>query len=423
MNRRFVISKTGFADTLGIGLLLLVSFLDNTVFAFPVRIDLILLALAGGIFLLGKGGLSLQNDKFTILFLLSFLVVVFNNYEIRRGNYTYAFTFALLLILLNTRKKNYDRWASTFYKFLLWFGVFAATITYVCYFVPGIYTSYILPRANDAYYNSLVYCFRMGYQPGIAVHYSSNGMFLAIFSGIAFCEFVSIKKGKTLSRILFVIFAMIALLLTAKRAHVLFAAAGMLVVYYMSNADKKQTRLFKILGIMIVAAVLFVIVGQFIPSISGFIDRFIQSNENGDILNNRDTLYSYAILLFLGNPILGNGWGSYKYLRQGVFGEYNNAHNVFFQLLAETGVIGTAIFICVILTLLITCIKSFQKVNRSKQQYSIQEYKLSAFGVFMQCFFLLYCFTGNPLYDRVIWVPVVLSAVIGNCIGRVDRGI
>ena len=226
------------------------------------------------------------------------------------------------------------------------------------------------------------------------------------------------KHMKGISGDKITILALVSLLLTAKRAHVLFGIGAMLVVYYMKNADHKSTRLFKMLAIIILALVLFVIIGQFIPAINGFIERFLEAEESGDILNNRSTLYTFAILLFSQNPLLGSGWGSYKYLRESVFGEYNNAHNVFLQLLAETGVIGTVIFISIIVTMLIVTVKTFHKMCVNRECYSKAMYRSCAFAVYMQVFFFLYCFTGNPLYDQIIWIPTVLSAVASFYIGR-----
>lgn len=422
MEQRFVIDAKKTMISCGMLLLLLVTFSNYTVFAVPMRYSLILIAFSGMLFFVKMSRILHKVNYLSLFFLLSFAAVVLNNYELKRGNYIYVVTFFVLLLLVFSCDKLCPYWWPVFYRFLFIFGVIAALVTFICYFIPSVYTGVILPRADAAYYASLLYCFRMGYQAGIAVHYSSNGMFLALFVGVVFSMYLSPKKrNKTASYILLVLFAMVALLLTAKRAHVIFAAAGMLVVYYMDNADRKQTRLFKMVGIVITALVLFIVLGQFIPGISGFIDRFIESQEQGDLLNNRSTLFSYAITLFLQNPFFGTGWGSYKYLRESTYGDYNNAHNVFLQLLAETGIIGAFLFTGLILMLLVMSMKTYNKICKNKKLYSIDEKRICGFAVFMQCFFILYCFTGNPLYDRITWVPVVLSALASRYIGKSKR--
>lgn len=416
----FKISKKKTIILSGIFLLLFVTLLDNTVFALSVRHGMLLVLVSCMLFLIQIGKKFFRLNWFMALFVLGFVLILTNNYEFGKQNYVYELSFAVLVLILLSAERTFEIWHEFFFKCILLFGLVCAIVTYACYFVPEIYTSVILPNAQDVYYNSLVYCFRMGYQPGIATHYSSNGMYLAMFSGCVFSMYVSQNK-KMNKYILATVFAVVALLLTAKRAHVLFGLAAMLVVYYMRNIDKKSTRLFKLLAIVIAALVLFIIIGQFIPAIGGFIERFSEAKESGDILNNRSTLYAYALLLFRQNPVLGSGWGSFKYLRESVFGEYNNAHNVFLQLLAETGIIGTLIFTCMIICMLVVAVQTFHKISINRSLYSKTEYCSSAFAVYMQVFFFLYCFTGNPLYDRIIWIPTVLSAVVSFYLGRIQR--
>ena len=417
MNVQLKISKRRTIVFVGMFLLLFVTLFDNTVFALAVSQGMVIILISGLLFTTQLRKKILQINWFVALFTIGFIFVLVNNYEFKHQNYIYELTFTVLIVIIYSAQRTFSIWYDFFFKILFLFGLICSIVTYASYFVPEIYTSVILPNAQDVYYNSLVYCFRMGYQPGIATHYSSNGMYLAIFSGCAFSMYVSQNK-KTGKYIILTILAMVSLLLTAKRAHVLFGIGAMLVVYYMKNADHKSTRLVKMLAIIILALVLFVIIGQFIPAINGFIERFLEAEESGDILNNRSTLYAYAILLFSQNPLWGNGWGSYKYLRESVFGEYNNAHNVFLQLLAETGVIGTVIFTSIIISMLIVTVKTFHKMCVNRENYSRTVYRSCAFAVYMQVFFFLYCFTGNPLYDRIIWIPTVLSAVVSFYVGR-----
>lgn len=332
-------------------------------------------------------------------------------------NFTYALTFAVLTIIVFSAARTADIWYNLFFIAVLVCGIICSIATYLFYFLPDLYTSTILPIVDNVYYNSLVYCFRLGYQPGIAVHYSSNGMYLALFSGCAFSLYVTQRNHK-MHYAFFTVIALVSLFLTAKRAHVLFGLAAMLVVYYMANADRKSTRLFNTMAIVVAALVLFVIIGQYIPSISGVIDRFIESQESGNLLNNRSTLYLYAIALFYQNPLFGTGWGGYKYLRESLFGDYNNAHNVFLQLLAETGVFGTLLFITLFIIMLVMVTRRFHYVSTHRHYFTFAQYRVCAFAVYMQVFFLLYCMTGNPLYDRLIWVPTILSAVASCYIGR-----
>lgn len=418
LDGKIVIEYKKLALSLAILMLMFFSFMANTVYEPSVAVSLIAFMSSAVIILASVLKYINRIDYSGLVFIISFVVVLLGNYEITRGNYAYVLVYFLLTLIFVYRRFICSYFMAAFYYFLLIFGVIAAAVTFLCYLFPSIYTEFILPKAHEVYYQSLVYCFEQGYQPGFAVHYSSNGMFLSLLCGISFAIFLNRKKkGKLLPAIL-LIASVIALFLTAKRAHVLFSLATMLLVYYFHNSKNKQSRIVKIIGIVIIGVVLFIIVGQFIPEMQNVINRFIEAERSGDILNNRSDLYEYAIQLFLSNPIFGCGWGSYKYLRDANFNDYNHAHNVFLQLLAETGIVGFVIFVVLFAVMLINCAKVYIAICKNDLKVTLLEKRICCFAAYIQCFFILYCFSGNPLYDKVMWVPVVLSAAISMYIGR-----
>lgn len=400
--------------------LLSVSFLDNTIYALSVKLDIILVLFSFFLIVVSTKRLALKADVLQALLLLSALVVLFRNRELERRNFLYTLTYLTLVLIAFSAGKSYTQWGRVFVKFLFCFGIVATFFTYLFFLLPDLYVRSVLPTVEPVYYQSLLYCIRQGFQPGFAVHYSSNGMFLAVFIGLILSLYLkpNVQSVHSVHRgyILVGLVAMIALFLTAKRAHILFALFAGMVVYYIHNSDRKVTRIFKITGIIMAGVIGFVITAQYIPSIGNVVDRFIEGGRSGDMLNNRGVLYEFAIGMFRSNPIFGSGWGSYKYTRDMVLGDYNNAHNVFLQLLAETGIVGTVIFVALFVVMLYYSIQTYRTISLRKGLYTPQEHCLAAFSVFMQCFFLMYCLTGNPLYDRVVWVPVMLSAICSRYI-------
>lgn len=147
------------------------------------------------------------------------------------------------------------------------------------------------------------------------------------------------------------------------------------------------------------------------PSLSTTISRIASLFDGGDITNGRLYFYQFAIKWFKESPVWGIGWDGFKYrlnLEQGAyvgFISYMSAHNVYLQVLCEFGIVGFSVF----------CLKLIQdtlfytkKINWKNRDISSRR-NIMSFAVSMSIFFVLYCFTGNPLYDVEIFMPYMLS--------------
>ena len=76
--------------------------------------------------------------------------------------------------------------------------------------------------------------------------------------------------------------------------------------------------------------------------------------------------------------------------------DYLDAHNVYLQVLAETGLLGFTLFIACIGTTFLTTYRVIQASDRVESQFD----RTAALYSFMyQVYFILYCATGNCLYD------------------------
>ena len=58
-------------------------------------------------------------------------------------------------------------------------------------------------------------------------------------------------------------------------------------------------------------------------------------------------LWADALDLFKSNPILGTGFNTYAYMKR--VGNYADTHNIYVKVLIETGVVGLALFLCLLL--------------------------------------------------------------------------
>lgn len=399
-------------------LLLLISvFCDSTIFALRYRNSMIIIGICGmllsiGLMLKNKSKLYIpkKKDLIDILFLCFIFLVFVNNWDLKFNNYRYEVLFLIVVILFRYRDEFSNLYVETLLIFLRYFGFLATMATIFFCLFPEVFAAKVLPIVPKAYYANILYCFQRGYQSGFALHYSSNGLFLVLYIGYLFSKIISKEEYK--KNILLLLVAYVALFLTAKRAHIVFSVLAIYITYYFGNEERKRTRLFNSIGILLISISSFIVLYQFIPQIGMFINRFSDAFASDNILGERRELFLYAIELFFSNPISGKGWGGYKYLANDSIGQYNEAHNVFLQLLAETGIIGFLIGSAIIISVIIATIHKY-RIYIYDKSFNKKELRLLAFSTFYMVFFGMYCMVGNPLYDNQLLLLFMIVSSMG----------
>lgn len=347
------------------------------------------------------------------MMLLCMIVILCNrNNNFIHGEFEDGFSFiAIAIFFLLVRKQ--DSWHKLIMP-IIWFWVAIHTIvTLLEYAVPGFYMSQIFPLMPSYAEMHLRSVFKLGYMPGLAVHYSTNGMYLAVGLIISGISLLFSKAHKRIGAIVFIVTA-VALLLTGKRGLIIFPAAALVMVYYLYNSDKPLSRFGKIIVLAIAVIILFTIGSTFIPSLSNFINRFVETSEAGDVSLGRLEQSALALNVFSHNWLFGTGWDSFKYLYKAQFGTLLNVHNIYIQLLSENGIIGAFPFLVFFIAAFFRAIKSLIYLRK----YYTGEYYAGEFyiglSLAMQCFFLLYGMTGNPLYDQQVFYPYIVSIAAGE---------
>jgi O-antigen ligase len=343
-----------------------------------------------------------------ILFILSILVYCINNYYIEINNsFGYLRYFLLFALLFIGRTiYNFPNRIVKLYTYMSLIHVFA---TIWLKFDAYSYKNIIVKMFDAKRQSLLLAHYAHGWISGLANHYSSNGMYLAttillLFSYILFSDS---NRRKKQFKLLFCL-AFLALLFTGKRAHMIFSVMAMLLVYYIYSANKKHGRFFKILTIVIGVIGFFYIGYSLFPNLFSFIGRFYETAEDGDVTQGRLTTWTAVMSVFRTSPLFGIGWMRFSTLAEG-FGVTSNAHNVYIQLLCETGIVGFTVFVAMFVSMFAISVYLFSKMRTGRVALPDEEQKNMAFSIGMQLFFLLYCFSGNPLYDAPMFVPYFLS--------------
>ncbi|MEO5875186.1 MAG: O-antigen ligase family protein [Streptosporangiaceae bacterium] len=135
-----------------------------------------------------------------------------------------------------------------------------------------------------------------------------------------------------------------ALVATGTRGAALGCAAGLLVLMATANGPRGRADLV-VLGFSVAALAVF----AFSDQILAFIQRG-ESAEKLSSLNSRTDLWSLALDAFRQQPIFGHGMGAARGLFLAETG-LGGGHNAFVNALVDEGVVGTALFLGLLLTL------------------------------------------------------------------------
>jgi O-antigen ligase len=148
-----------------------------------------------------------------------------------------------------------------------------------------------------------------------------------------------------------------ALLLTQSRGGLLAFVAILLIHACLSARDRK-TRMRRVAIVLVVCLLAGVAAGSFFQRL-GEIDDFTTVS--------RLAIWGGAFTVFAQSPMLGTGFGNLRSLMGGLLnlpdGWTGDAHNLYLELLAETGLIGFMVFIFLMIYALRTAVKQFRKTR------------------------------------------------------------
>lgn len=396
-----------FAAVVPIVLLLFCSFFINT-FASSILVRLALTCVSVVLALM----VSLQariryeiNGPMVALLLVCAMALLNQNHDVLSGEYSWlVFFFASLsvAIILGYGEGSPFRQAV---KIVAYLGLFFSLATILMWIYPPLFEI-----VKETFFSASVSA--GSYRSGFTAHYSTNAIYITF--GIICCFALLLNESKNKQRAFYFVAFIIcffALLLTTKRAHLAIAIAACVSMYLLSGNRGLSRRVTGLIVWVTVAIVVFSIASQYIPELGMTIERIAELSDD-DMFGSRSDLYSICFSLWKESPIFGQGWGSFtdalygslsgaRFAAQGYY--EIDAHNVFLQVLAEGGVVCLSLFF-------IWCVGSLiQTANLLKTSNDDSAYRIVAVASWgCQLFFLIYCFTGNPLYDIQVYIPCLL---------------
>ena len=321
--------------------------------------------------------------------------------------------FGIMVILTSLMgQASKQKWHSSLWAIIVAVGLFYALATIASWAVPGfhdrIYYRFFASAAHSA----------ANWRAGFTSHYSTNGMYLAL--GLMACIPRLADRNKNLAiRVIPAAIILFALLLTTKRAHLVIGLFSMVAALCIFGSRKSASTGFKVLVVAAIGILVFYLASIYIPDLTVVFDRIAQVQED-DTFGGRSSFYDICLSIWGEHPLVGSGMGSYTttfnmtplgswYISRGY--TTMKAHNCYLQVLAEQGIIGLVLLVAVFVTFLAGSIRLLLWLNRrNPSDYSLR-ISLTV-SVAIQLFFVVYCLTGNPLYDMQMFIPYLLSCSV-----------
>ncbi len=371
----------------------------------PVAV-LFLVGVLGAIKYSFSNGVKCGVSPALILWGLFFVFTLLNNNQAIAHNVanTYCVELATLLVYALVLREAGSRLGRCFFSSVIAFAAIHGFITIVFSIVPPLCTAVRASLGLSSAY---------GYVAGITNHYSTNGTL--ILTGLI-AAFASACKTRKRREIVLTAVLLLALILTSKRAHLAIGVFVCAVVYLSLNWGRLTGAAFKIACALIAGIAVFLLAAQLVPSLGVVVSRLIEAGSD-DSFGGRSAFYQFCFDMWDKSPLLGWGWCAFPFefaktptgmQLQSVGIEMMDAHNVYYQLLAEEGVVGVSLFVFVGAFCVVRCLAGLVRLIRGGRSEAVSVLATS-FG--MQVYFFLYCVTGNPLYDQICIMPYLLAVI------------
>lgn len=294
-------------------------------------------------------------------------------------------------------------------------------ITILCWIFPQIYDNIIYPL----FFSDIPLIVGRGYQSAFTAHYSTNAIYISL--GLLCLPAIAKSNRRQLIIVLYILFGF-ALILTEKRAHTAFTIIAIIITWWVVSTRKIET-LIKMPILVVGLALCVMALAQWLPEMNALLSRFAEVLSD-DTFGGRNEFYELCIQMWRESPLFGDGWGSYtlRFNQTSLGAEYlatgfttMMAHEVYLQVLAENGIVGFLLFIFALFASFRTiairansyAVDASGKSQHGTNMLEMTNLKLTLFcGISLQVFFLLYCFTGNPLYDEIVYAPFLLLLLV-----------
>lgn len=231
---------------------------------------------------------------------------------------------------------------------------------------------------------------------GLVGDFQSGGMMMSIACIIFLIEYY--ENYRNSFNLIGLFLSITGLLISGKRMFTLIVVIAFFILF---RSSERKDRLKKMICGLFVGIIDLMLIITLVPSAREVFNRAISlTGEAIYITSGRTVLWEKALLAFKNNKAFGIGFGAFQtYFRDNYHISGINAfltHNIYIGLLAETGIIGTGIYLGFMVAVLVATLKIRRpvfEVNNPSMRY------VFLYSLLLQFWFIIYGFSGNGIYD------------------------
>lgn len=342
--------------------------------------------------------INMINIIFSLFILYMLIGLFFTEYFQVSTSYLYAYIVSFVFVNTELSDKFYDK-LITF--ILIGCSIFSMVtiISMVNYqFVSKNLSFMFTPTQLDFIINQEYW----GVRSGLAGEISYNAIIMVVGMGIVISQIIHRQKIILKDGILLISF-FVCIMNSGKRSFFFIAILAAILMFLINKIKNKLIKVINIVGISVISIFILGCIFPEVYNVFEKIGRFSTSN----LLNGRETLWTYALNIFAENPIMGSGYGTYnKVITQMGFAWEADAHNSYLQILCETGSIGFILFS----TFLIVVFLKTSTLIIKLSEIGV-DLKLLNISFYFQLLLLIYGITGNPfhMYSQIYLYFVALA--------------
>ncbi len=324
-------------------------------------------------------------------------------------DFCYTLHWISLIVAIGIPLNVYQ--ADTIRKIFVSFGMIIAVTCVIQLLFPEFFYKFGRLILNSSWEADARRFASWGMYPGLSYQTGTSATIIAVAIAALMGKIAHGQKEK-LNKFLMAVILYVGMILTAKRMLLLISIMIPVALYVFSsyvNRKKVSKRIMTLILLFIIAIAFVMIALPYMSNIT-VVQRFLSSALNGDFTSGRSVLYQQAWELFLENPIIGIGWGNFSKIAG------TSVHNVFLQLLAESGLIGLIVFAMISIASFVCTVRAL-KFSYNEND-TIKGVLLTS--LLVQIVFLLDCITGNPLYELSLRTVYIFACVVG--VGTIKNG-
>ena len=379
---------------------------NNKLMMYTKHLSLLVIILCLGMFILNRNYI-LKINKYKLMYSLFVIMIMVSCFWVSNINVIWDYSLYLIsgvCVIFSDFSKTFYYYFMKNFKTLFWVFIFSMFLEAL---LPNVFfLIFGFASFGDAEMRALT---SGGAIAGLAFEKAYAAFICNLGLGVIFAEFVAQRSYKYVIQSILV---MIALMMTGKRTLFIIPIVALLIYVMLFS---KNNKFIKLAGVGLGISAFIIIAYTIIPEASLIIDRII--NSGGDVLSGRENFWNYAMDMFHQNPFFGRGFMSFNdfVFNQGFryYGERWNyqAHNVYIQLLGETGIIGCGVIITLIVILIIKAISLAKTTSNFWDVLLV--YWIMLFGI--------YSLTGNTLYYPCQLIILVVSILLITNVKKIRK--